>query len=102
MLGDRFIPAVTTRTQAGAAKMGMTEFRNSLKALGVEGVDLIYDALGKKTNSEKLADIMTNPEWESKIKEVLEITEKEKLAAQTTKGAGKALIQRLQKRERQE
>lgn len=86
------INPVTPKTAAGYATTGMYESRNSQKAL-----DMITEKLTEhfkgRPDSVALAELLTNPNWQTEIEKILQLTEREKLFAKALKKGGAGLSQ---------
>lgn len=89
------INPITPRTAVGYGTTGMYEGRNTATALAHEWMLKLSDTLRGGSQSEKLAELLTNPEWDKELSRILALTKGEKAAIKGVDVAGKALAQGL-------
>lgn len=92
-LGEVVIPPVTPRTAAGFGITGMTKPRSDIEGLKTQLMEPLVKFIRGEADSEKIAEFLTDPHWQKRARQILEVTELEKKGAKAVSLLGKGLAQ---------
>ena len=84
---------ITPKTSVGYATTGMYEGRNTAKEIRNEIIEKFASYFKGGSTGEKIAELLTNPEWDKEIDNILKLTKGEKVTAKGVDITGKALGQ---------